>query len=78
MKIVIQCVLLYIHLHNPVSAQITNTRKSMVFHHSYMFQHISDILREFQHQFSNLLQYNYIHNIDYMMQSAAELKVMHG
>jgi len=70
--------LLNIHLQTQVITQVTNIPKSMVFHHSHMFQHISDILREFQHPFSNLLKHNYIHNIDYMMQSAAELKVMHG
>jgi hypothetical protein len=43
-----------------------------------MFQHISAILREFQHQFSNFLKYNYIHNIDYIMHPAAELKVKLG
>jgi hypothetical protein len=70
--------LLNIHLQTQVITQVTNIPKSMVFHHSYMFQHISAFLREFQHQFSHLLKYNDIHNIDYMMHSAAELKVKHG
>jgi len=43
--------LLNIHLQTPVNAQDTNIPKSMVFHHSYMFQHICAILREFKHQF---------------------------
>jgi hypothetical protein len=39
------CILLNIHLQNQLNAQ-ANTFKSMVFHDSYMFQHVSAILRE--------------------------------
>jgi hypothetical protein len=70
--------LLNIHLQTPVNAQVTRIPKSMVLHQSYMFQHICDILREFKHQFSNLLKYNYNHNIDYIMHSAAEFIVKCG